>query len=275
MSSRLSILTTVYNGSSFIEEAVNSVLKQTYKDWEFIIIDDCSEDSSYNILKQYEEKDDRIKLYRMERNYGQTICLNFGISKCSGEYIVRFDIDDLMLPQRLEVQAKFMENNHEYGLCGSFVKVIDNNSNYISTFHTAINDKSIRENLMRSPSFYHPSVMIRKSVLDLVGGYDIFLTYSQDYKLWLSIQQVAKVYNIPEPLTIYRFDYKFRSVMKIKYQKKNSIALRLFYRLTMGNMISYWQVIKDLIYLLLPKKLILLILGYQERRDLKSGKFTL
>ena len=111
----------VYNAEKYIVEAVDSILNQTYSDFEFIIIDDCSTDASYEILQSYAAKDNRIRLFKNDVNKKLPKTLNFGISQAKGKYIARMDADDISLPERFAKQIKFMESHPEIGVCGTWL----------------------------------------------------------------------------------------------------------------------------------------------------------
>jgi glycosyltransferase involved in cell wall biosynthesis len=111
-SSLVSIITPCYNSARFISETIESVLSQTYQNWEMLIVDDCSTDASYEIVLEYAAKDKRIKAYRMEHNSGAAACRNKAIELSQGEYVAFLDSDDLWLPEKLEKQLQFMQDHN-------------------------------------------------------------------------------------------------------------------------------------------------------------------
>ena len=121
MSPKITVLLTVYNRES-ISKTIESILSQTYQDFELLIIDNASTDKTQSIIKSYSDK--RIRLYINEKNMGQTYSLNRGLALARGEYIARIDADDICLPKRLEIQADFLDKNPEFGFCGSWVRYI-------------------------------------------------------------------------------------------------------------------------------------------------------
>jgi len=192
----VSVLTTVYNAEEYLNMAIDSILLQTYKNFEFILIDDGSSDHSVHIIKAY--SDPRIKLIS-QKNQGLQTSLNRGISIAKGKYIARMDHDDISYPTRLEKQVSFLENNEEIAVVGSSFDIIDTDSGIVGASYHLDRDEDIRiEFLVRNP-FGHGTMMIRKKILEDVGGYDINEPV-EDYDIWWRIAKAYKVANIPEML---------------------------------------------------------------------------
>ncbi|TXJ00169.1 MAG: glycosyltransferase family 2 protein [Neisseriales bacterium] len=131
----ISVVMPVYNAEKYITEAVESILNQTYSDFEFIIIDDCSTDSSYQILQKYAEKDKRIRIFRNDTNRKQAYTKNFAIKLAKGKFIAFMDADDISLPARFTKQVTFMESHPDIGVCGTWIKV------FIDDIHKVIPPK--------------------------------------------------------------------------------------------------------------------------------------
>src|SRR3989344_5781814 len=121
---KISVLMPAYNARKYIGEAIESILNQTFKDFEFIIINDCSTDKTKKIIEEYANKDARIKLINNATNLGLTKSLNIGLKEARGEYVARLDADDVALPERLEKQYEFMEKNKETTLVGAWAEII-------------------------------------------------------------------------------------------------------------------------------------------------------
>lgn len=217
--SKVSVVMSVYNGERYIKESIESVLNQSEKDFEFIIIDDGSTDKSLEIIKEYEERDDRIKLISRE-NKGLIYSLNEGIELSNSEYIARMDCDDISNPERLEEQLKYMKENN-LAICGSFAESIDKDGNEIGdmVYPTGLNN--IRRFAILHNPFIHPSVMFKKSIIQKVGSYKSFFKYIEDYELWTRIIFKHSVDNIPKQLLRYRlhdnqitrrFNFKMRLI---------------------------------------------------------------
>lgn len=190
----------VYNGQDYLSEAIGSILNQTYKDFEFLVVDDGSTDQSAKIIKEY--KDKRLK-YIHQKNQGLAAALNNGVALAKGNYIARQDADDISYPNRLKEQLEFLETHHDVALLGSCFDIINVNSEIVGrSYHLDRNQDIQTEFLLRNP-FGHGTVMVRKSVLQEVGGYD-GKQEIEDYELWWRIAKSYKVANLPESLYAWR-----------------------------------------------------------------------
>lgn len=199
---KVTVLMPVYNGEKYLREALESVLNQTFTDFEFLIIDDGSTDSSTEIIRSY--SDPRIRLVQNERNLKLIATLNKGLDLARGEYIARMDCDDISLPQRLARQVEFMEANPEIGVCGSWVKTIGERPGEIWRFHP--DPAEIRAELFFRNPMAHPSVILRRSKLKEFNlYYNPHYLHAEDYGLWLECSKLFKLANIPEVLLNYRF----------------------------------------------------------------------
>lgn len=213
---RVSVLLPTHNSESFIAEAITSILNQSYKNFEFIIIDDGSTDGTRKILSQF--SDPRIRIIEHPRNLGIVRSLNDGIVAAKGKYIMRMDADDISMPQRIEKQLEFMEKNLDVGLCGSCMEVFGE-KNYI--WKAPETDLEIKTRLFFESPIAHPTVCIRKSILDknqLIYKKDY--QYVEDYKLWMEMSKVTKIGNIQEVLLKYRMHRSQIGVKKAKEQVK-------------------------------------------------------
>lgn len=200
----VSVVMSVYNAEKYLDAAIRSILEQTYNNFEFIIINDGSNDRSLEIIKKYKNEDDRIVLISRE-NRGLISSLNEGIVKARGEYIVRMDADDISLPFRIEKQLQVMEHEKDIVVCGSWINIFGENINEKVARYFEY-DKQIKANLLVSCCFAHPSVMIRKDAFTNNNIlYDERFKNAEDYHLWTQLAKVGKFYNIPEILLKYRF----------------------------------------------------------------------
>ena len=196
----ISVVMPNYNGEKFIAQAIESILNQTYKDFEFIIIDDCSTDNSWNIIQEYARKDKRIRAYRNEKNLGVSGTLNYGLSHVTGEFIARMDSDDISSKLRFEKQVKKLEEG--FDVVGSDIKIINSSSKIIGS--RVYRDDISNVIVIESP-LAHPSVMFRASLIKDLGVYSSSFKVSQDYDLWLRFYSYgAKFHIIHEPLLRYR-----------------------------------------------------------------------
>jgi len=189
----------------FIRGSIDSVLNQVFKDYEFIIIDDCSSDESVDIIKSYSDK--RIRLILNEKNIGLTSSLNKGLELAKGEYIARIDVDDICLPRRLERQVEFLDHHKEICIVGTRWNSIDENNRVLSTIRLPIEPYECGFWLYAygEQPVGHPCVMFRKKKIKNLGGYSENYKVAQDADLWF--RAAAKGFqfaNIPISLMLYR-----------------------------------------------------------------------
>ena len=200
---KVSVVMSVYNGEKYLASAIDSILSQTFTNFEFIIINDGSIDRTFEILNEYEKSDSRLRIFHQE-NMGLTKSLNKAVSLANGIYIARQDPDDKSLPERLEKQVKFLDQNPDMVLVGTVFQVIDENDDVVGVTKVPLLDEQIRTRLISSNCFGHGTVMIRKSCLEKTGAYDESFKYAQDYELWLRLSEKFKVSNLNETLYIWR-----------------------------------------------------------------------
>ncbi len=198
----VSVVMSVKNGMPYIGETIDSVLNQSLEDFEFIIIDDGSSDETVEVIETYQ--DSRIKLI-VQENTGVAKAKNRAISASNGRYIAIIDADDICLPNRLEKQSGFLENNPEYCLVGGFVDIIDKDGNYLYTEKKPVEDADIRKHQdLRNP-WSHSSVMFSRKAFDAVGGYyEPVKQYIVDYMLMYQLSMHGKVHQLPEVVVQYR-----------------------------------------------------------------------
>lgn len=210
MNPMISVVMPVYNAEKYVAEAIDSILNQTYGDFEFIIVDDCSTDNSYDIIRMYAETDNRIKLFRNDINSKLPKTLNFGISKSVGKYIARMDADDISLPERFAKQLEFMEQNPDVGVFGSYAVTIGACSRLIKVQLKSCLIKSF--SLFFCNNMLHPSVIIRKNIFETYSDlkYDENLSgLAEDYDLWVRmLLKGIKFANLDLPLLKYRISPK-------------------------------------------------------------------
>jgi len=195
----ISVILSVYNAEQYLEEAIQSILNQTYKNFEFIIIDDGSKDNSLGIIREYRKRDKRIVVITRE-NKGLIESLNEGIKAANGKYIARMDADDIAMPNRFEEQIKYMESHEEVVVCGSFIETFGSKK-MIRKY--PISNADIRAYFVFKSPFAHPATMIRTKILTR-KMYDNHYTHAEDYKLWMDLMSEGEMYNIPKVLLKYR-----------------------------------------------------------------------
>tara|TARA_R110002124_G_scaffold185407_1_gene352845 strand:+ start:6412 stop:7446 length:1035 start_codon:yes stop_codon:yes gene_type:complete len=218
----ISVIMPVYNCELYLKEAIDSILNQTYANFEFFIIDDASTDQTLSIIKAYD--DIRINLVEKEVNSGLTKSLNIGLSMAKGKYIARMDGDDISLPERFAKQLSFLDRNPEYVLCGSNYSIIG--SNQVVTLPETNED--IKLGLLKSCVIAHPSVMFRNSILlENNIKYDSSKEPAEDYHLWVQLISKGKFYNIQELLLRYRVHDKQISQKKFIQQRDLAVLAKI------------------------------------------------
>ncbi|MEH6938358.1 glycosyltransferase [Bacillus sp. JJ664] len=200
---KVSVLMSVYNGEKFLAEAVKSILNQTFKDFEFVIIDDGSTDRSLQILQQFSDK--RIRLLQNEQNKGLVYSLNRGLEECYGEYIVRMDADDIANQHRLDLQVSKMDESPDVVLLGSSFHMFYYKS-FISKRISPLNDtERVKTRLLFQNAIAHPTTIIRaKTMKENELFYDEEHKYAEDYGLWNKLASYGEITNLQEPLLQYR-----------------------------------------------------------------------
>ena len=212
---KVTVLMSIYNGEKYLNEAIDSILRQTFKDFEFLIINDGSADKTGEILKSY--NDPRIKIINNDKNIGLTKSLNKGLKIAKGEYIARQDADDISMPERLKEEVAFLEINKDYAVVGTFVKILNENTRITRCWDRPTNDIEIRELLRKDNCIVHGSAMIRGICLHDVGFYDKSMVRSQDYDLWLKLSEMYFLANIPKYLYIRR---EHSEIIGLKYREE-------------------------------------------------------
>lgn len=218
---KISVLMPVYNCELYIQEAIESILIQTFSDFEFLIIDDASTDSTLEVIKKY--NDPRIKLIEKPNNTGYTNSLNYGLSIARGTYIARMDGDDISLPKRFEKQFSFMESNPDVAVCGTSFKILGtDDSVFLPEKHDAI-----KTGMLKECKIAHPSVMMRVSFFKQNKiSYDTFYEPAEDYDLWVRVSRIGKLNNLQEILLLYRFHDDQVSNTNRKKQNLNATLIK-------------------------------------------------
>lgn len=214
---------SAFNAEKYLEKSIESILNQTLTDFEFLIVDDASIDSTSKILEKFSKKDSRVRIIKNKKNIGLTKSLNIALKEATGEYIARMDADDISCAGRFEKQVEFLDSKKEYILVGTFMKIIDETGHEINHWDADISNDEIKENLIKYNPMFHPTIMVRKSVLLSVGGYNENWRYAQDYELYFRLVDLGKMYNLPEYLVKYRFSKN--SITASKNTKQSLCAL--------------------------------------------------
>ena len=223
---KVTVLMSVYNGEKYLNEAIDSILGQTFKDFEFLIVNDGSTDKTGDILKSYD--DPRIKIINNEKNIGLTKSLNKGLKLARGEYIARQDADDISMPERLEKEVEFLEQNKNVGLVGTDYLFINEKGKVVHIVKCLNGSRELKAKLLKGNQFGHGSVMLRRECIDRVGTYREEFKFAQDYDFCLRIAEMYDVANISEPLYKWRISIESISVnKKIEQDKYALLAIEL------------------------------------------------
>ncbi|HIK16969.1 MAG TPA: glycosyltransferase [Leptolyngbyaceae cyanobacterium M33_DOE_097] len=219
---KVSVLMSVYNGEEYLQESIDSILNQTFSDFEFLIIDDCSTDNTWQILSQYREKDPRIVLVKNSENLGLTKSLNKGLKLAQGQYIARQDADDISFPQRFEKEVRVLDEQADCVLVSCNIQLIQGrDQKVIEVMHRSCSPELVNWYLL----FYnhvagHSQVMYRRNDAIALGGYSEQWLYSEDYELWCRFaKSKKKLVILPEVLLTYRQHNQSISAQKAKKQE--------------------------------------------------------
>ena len=200
----VTVLMPVYNAAAYIEDTICSILAQTFKKFEFLIIDDCSTDQSLNIIRSF--SDSRIVVHSNEANLGQTKSLNVGLKLASGKYVAINDADDLSLPGRLEKELFFLERHPEYVVVGASSFIMNKEGRVFRRFIKTADEKKAAMAILYDTPVIHGSVMMRREAVLAQGGYCEEMKICQDYELWSRlIANGCRIANLPEILVTVRF----------------------------------------------------------------------
>ncbi len=240
---KVSIIIPTYNSSLFIKRTIESILAQTFTDWELLIIDDCSTDDTVNLINEFIKNNQRIKLLKTEKNSGgPALPKNLGFRFSAGEFVAYLDHDDEWLPNKLEKQMSVFENSKDKNLglvsCGAFL--VSEKNKLFSTFIPLKKENLLPEILLRNPIYSNSSVLMKRTVIETVGERDKTMKYSEDWDMWIRIIEAG--YNIDhvcKPLFKYHFHKenttkKSSAIIKIKdaeyvFEKHKNLYLKYNY----------------------------------------------
>ncbi len=236
-SMKVSVLIPLYNAEKYISSTLESVLQQTYEDFEIVIVDDCGTDSSIRIAEEFGKKDSRIKIIYNDKNRGIAYSRNRGIESCKGEYIAILDNDDIMTPRRLELQVQYLENHQEIGAVGGNAQWIDENDKIVRNTISIVTDPLQIKMFLNFRNIFNNSEMtFRKSVVVENGlHYEDNCYGMEDYRFWIDFSNVSKISNLPQMVLkkrvistneTSRVRSKNPEARKKKYLELQSYALR-------------------------------------------------
>lgn len=220
----VSVIMSVFNGEKFLSETIDSVLNQSFRDFEFIIVDDGSTDATADILSKYAPRDSRIRVLR-EGKKGRAGALNLAISAANGKYVANTDADDLSMPRRLEEQVSFMETNPEVGVLGGAFELVTHSGAAIDIIRHPLEDAQIRSAMLRYCPICHSSVILRKNIVLASGGYRSAFEPSEDYDLWLKMSACSRLANLHNVVVRYRLHANQLSVRRVERQTLCTLAI--------------------------------------------------
>jgi|GEM_PF-320926 len=226
---KVSVLMPAYNAEKYIGEAIESILNQTFKDFEFIIVDDCSVDSTWSIVKKYASTDQRIRAYKNEKNLGVVGTRNKLISLSLSSYVAWQDADDVSLPRRIEKELSFLEENEGFGVVGGFLEIF-NGAGFIGIRDYPESDDKIRKMFFKCSPVSQPVAMIKKECFEKVGNFNPkYSSGAEDLDIFFRIGQFYKIANIQEVLLKYREDYNSTTFRNLKRLELNTLKIRFEY----------------------------------------------
>lgn len=208
----------VYNGMPHLKDAVNSILSQTYRNFEFVIVDDASTDDGIKYLNSL--KDKRIRLIRNNKNLGLATSLNIALNKVQGEYIARMDADDISLFDRFKTQLEFLTKHKNIDICGTWVDQIDASGETVGEKKFPTYDSEIKKRLAWTPSIVHPTLMAKAKFFKEIK-YDPRFDYAEEYELLIRAKNKFKMANIPKKLLQWRVWDQRRS--KLSWEKMEKV----------------------------------------------------
>lgn len=221
----VSVLMTAYNAEKYIKLAIESILEQTYINFEFIIVEDCSNDNTWEIINEFRKRDSRIRAIKNEYNLNAGGSSNKGLLSCKGKYIVRMDADDWSFPDRIEKQVQYMELNPNIVCSGGSMEVCNEDLEPLGIRKYPLTNKEVFSLILRLNPIPHPASIWRKDAIQKTNGYPSKLGMSEDYSLVLEVSQYGELGNMEDILIKYRVHKKSASNAKMSYQQAVTIYL--------------------------------------------------
>jgi glycosyltransferase involved in cell wall biosynthesis len=222
----VSVVMAIYNGAPFLEKAIESIVEQSFDNFELILVDDGSEDGSLEIAESFEHRDRRIRVVPREHS-GLVTALNLGCSLATGEYIARLDSDDIAKPWRLEEQVMYLTANRHVVLLGGSTECIDQDGKVMFVMRWPGWNEGLRDYLLLDCHIAHTTIMFKREVFMTLGGYRACYEDTEDYDLFLRLSDRYTIDNLPVILCQYRIHEKQVSVRKAHQQILSGIGARL------------------------------------------------
>jgi glycosyltransferase involved in cell wall biosynthesis len=196
---KVSVLMTCYNAASTIQESVNSIIAQTFNNWELVVVDNCSTDNSLTVVKNL--NDDRIRIIALDKNHGRTRALDVALENARADFVAILDADDTSSRDRLQQQFDFLTNNKNILVVGSWYRNIDQHGNLINEVRTPITSVDVMRRMASDNPIVNSSAMFRAESARAVGGYNQKYLYAQDFALWLALANLGELAILPKFLT--------------------------------------------------------------------------
>ncbi len=242
----VTVLMPVFNGEKFVLDAVNSILQQSFEDFEFLIVDDGSTDSTSKLLNNF--NDCRLRVVTNDRNIGLIASLNLGLKEARGRYIARMDADDIAMPERLSIQVNYLQSNPQVAVLGGMADLINVSGIRFSSLKYPTDPVVIRKFLLQECCLIHPTIMFRTDVVRIVGGYSAYAKNVEDYDLWLRLSDSHALANLPDILIKYRVHLGQASITNLVAKYKTEQVCReeaVLRREALGeNVSSAWAIIR-------------------------------
>ena len=250
----VSVIMGIYNCEKTLSDAIDSIINQTYSDWELIMCDDGSTDNTYQIATKYSEKDNRITVIKNDTNSGLAFSLNHCLKYAKGEYVARMDADDISLPNRFEKQVAFLNKNNDFDVVGSCIQLFDGTND--------LNVRKVKEipekkDLIKGAPHAHPTIMMRKIVYDKLDGYTVSKRTQrcEDLDMWFRFYSAGyRGYNLQMPLLKYRESLNDYNKRTLKSALTISQTTFIGYKMIKCPFIYYIYIVKPIISALLPNK---------------------
>lgn len=223
----ISVILPNFNGEKYLGQAIESILAQDFPDFEFLILDDGSSDSSKEVIKRYAALDNRIIPFFLKKQ-GLVSILNFGLENSKGQYIARMDSDDISLPNRFSTQINYLIQPN-IGLVGSGIYVVSESGTFLR-YGQNPTDIVLNKMMLDTNYIAHPTVMFKRELLDKVGRYSKVFKHAEDYELWLRFSRVTNIINTKEKLLIYRQHKDSISIKHYPHQSMTDLIIKYTYR---------------------------------------------
>jgi glycosyltransferase involved in cell wall biosynthesis len=226
----VSVLMAVYNCALYLPAALDSILSQTFTDFELVAVDDASTDETPSILRAYAQRDQRLLLLRNDSNLKLSTSLNRGLAVCRAPFVARADGDDLYAPNRLEKQFRFLREHNRAGVVSCYYRTMDSGGHTLDLKKLPVTDATIKFKLLWESPLCHSGTVFRRDAVQGVGGYDNSHPVAQDYDLWARLRDKTEFGNLPQPLMKVRIHGASSSAVRGSDQSRLSVGIsrRLF-----------------------------------------------